>query len=129
MSAPTEIRQRAKELVDQLSGESLTEAVEFLEALFSEASKVAPSKPEEAALVQIIQRRLPEDDQTRLAYLRQRNESGELAEEEHQELLNYVDRVERQDAERAEALIQLAQLRGVDLKTLINDFLPSQKFA
>lgn len=130
MTAPTEIRQRAKELVDQLPGESLAEAVEFLEALCREAGqggKVATSKPEEAALLQIIQRRLPEDDQTRLAYLRQQNESGELTEAEHQELLAYVDRVERQDAERAEALIQLAQFRGVDLKTLVNEFLPAQR--
>ena len=130
MTAPTEIRQRAKELVDQLPGESLAEAVEFLEALCREAgqgSKVATLKPEEAALLQIIQRRLPEDDQTRLAYLRQQNESGDLTEAEHQELLAYVDRVERQDAERAEALIQLAQFRGVDLKTLVNEFLPAQR--
>jgi hypothetical protein len=130
MSAPTEIRQRAKNLVDQLPGESLAEAVEFLEALCREAgqrSKVATSKPEEAALLQIIQPRLPEDDQTRLAYLRQRNESGDITDAEHQDLLAYVDRVERQDAERAEALIQLAQIRGVDLKTLVNEFLPAQR--
>lgn len=73
MTPLTEIRQRAKNLVDQLPGESLAEAVEFLEALCREAgqrSLVATSKPEEAALLQIIQRRLSEDDQTRLAYLR-----------------------------------------------------------
>lgn len=91
-----------------------------------QGSKVATSKPEEAALVQIIQRRLPEDDQNRLAYLRQRNESGEITEAEHQELLAYIDRAERQDVERAEALIQLAQIRGVDLKPLVNEFLPAQ---
>lgn len=130
MTPLTEIRQRAKNLVDQLPGESLAEAVEFLEALCREAgqrSLVATSKPEEAALLQIIQRRLSEDDQTRLAYLRQRNESGDITEAEHQDLLAYVDRVERQDAERAEALIQLAQIRGIDLKTLVNEFLPAQR--
>ena len=37
----------------------------------------------------------------------------------------YVERVEQQDADRAEALIQLAQLRQVDLKVLINEFLPA----
>ena len=37
----------------------------------------------------------------------------------------YIERVEQQDAERAEALIQLAQLRSCDLKELINEFLPT----
>lgn len=127
MTAPTEIRQRAKELVDQLPGASLAKALEFLESLTREANQESEEalKLEEEALVQLIQRRLPKDDQTRLAYLRQRNESGEITAVEHQELLTYVYRVERQDAERAEALIQLAQIRDVDLKTLVNEFLPA----
>lgn len=113
MTAPTEIRQRAIILVEKLPGETLTRAVEFLEALCREAlqgSEIAVSEPKQEALVQIIQRRLPADDQSRLAYLRQQNERGEITEAEHQDLLAYVDRVERQDAERAEALIQLAHL-------------------
>jgi len=60
-----------------------------------------------------------------LAYLRQQNEIGVITDTEHQELLMYVERVEQQDAERAEALIKLAQLRQVDLKVLINEFLPT----
>jgi hypothetical protein len=127
MTAPTETRQRAKQLVDQLPGESLAKALEFLESLCSEAnqaSEVTASRQEEEALLQIIQNRLPEDDQIRLAYLRQRNEKGEITDTEHQELLNYVDQIEHQDAERAEALIQLAKLRDVHLKTLVNEFLP-----
>ena len=81
MTAPTEIRQRAKELVDQLPGESLAKALEFLESLCCEAnqtSEITASRQEEEALLQIIQHRLPEDDQIRLAYLRQRNDKGEI---------------------------------------------------
>lgn len=37
MTAPTEIRERAIALLDQLPGESLERAVEFLEALSHEA--------------------------------------------------------------------------------------------
>lgn len=104
-------------------------AVELLEALCCEASQHigATSKSQEEVLVQIIQRRLPEDDQTRLTYLRQQNESGEITEAEHQELLAYVDQVELEDAERAEALIQLAKIRGVDLQTLVSEYLPSHR--
>lgn len=130
MTAPTEIRKRAIALVEQLPGESLVKAVELLEALCRETnqvSKATPVQPNEAALLSLIQRRLPPDDQTRLAYLRQRNEMGEITEAEHQELLTYVDCVESQDAERAEALIQLARLRNVDLKDLLNEFLPTQR--
>lgn len=127
MAAATEIRQRAIALLEQLPRESLVRAVEFLEALSQESLPEAEApKPEasEAALLQIIQRRLSAEEQERLAYLRQQNEMGIITETEHQELLIYVERVEQQDAERAEALIKLAQLRQVDLKVLINEFFP-----
>lgn len=127
MTAPTEIRKRAIALVEQLPGESLVKAVEFLEALRREAnqvSEVTPPEPKEETLLSIIRRRLPSNDQTRLAYLRKLIETGEITEAEYQELLAYVDRVESQDAERAEALLHLARLRNVDLKKLINELLP-----
>ncbi len=125
MTVSREIRIRAIALVEQLPDESLTKALEFLEALSDEASKVSETalvEPEEKALVQIIQHQLSRDDQTRLAYLRQQNEIGEITQTEHQELLAYVDRVESQDVERAEALIQLARIRKVELKTLLKEF-------
>jgi hypothetical protein len=128
MAVPTEIRKRAIALLEQLPGESLVKAVEFLEALSHEALQVSEaSKPEvsEAALLQIIQHRLSDEEQDRLTYLRQQNEIGVITDTEHQELLMYVDRVEQQDAERAEALIKLAQIRDCDLKILINEFLPT----
>ncbi|MBA3921904.1 MAG: hypothetical protein H0X31_09485 [Nostocaceae cyanobacterium] len=123
MAVPTEIRQRAIALLEQLPGESLVRAVEFLQALSHEAlllSETPKFETSEATLLQIIQRRLSPEKQDRLAYLRSSNETGEITETEHQELLMYVERIEQQDVERAEALIKLAQLRSCDLKTLIN---------
>jgi hypothetical protein len=127
MAAPTEIRQRAIALLEQLPGESLVRAVEFLETLSHEALQELQTTPEanETALLEIIQRRLPPEEQQRLAYLRQRNEAEEITDTEHQELLVYIDRVEQMDAERASALIKLAQLRQVDLVVLIKEFLPT----
>jgi hypothetical protein len=127
MAAPTEIRQRAIALLEQLPGESLVRAVEFLETLSHEALQQLQTTPEanETALLEIIQRRLPPEEQQRLAYLRQRNEAEEITDVEHQELLVYIDRVEQMDAERASALIKLAQLRQVDLVVLIQEFLPT----
>ncbi len=127
MAAPTEIRQRAIAILEKLPGESLVRAVEFLETLSHEALQESETTPEvkETALLETIQRRLPPEDQKRLAYLRQRNEAEKITDAEHQELLVYIDRVEQQDVERAEALIKLAQLRQVDLKVLIQEFLPT----
>ena len=107
MAVPTEIRQRVIALLEQLPGESLVRAVEFLEALSHEALQLSLiSKPEasETAKLEIIQRRLSPEEQERLAYLRQQNEAGVITDVEHQELLIFVERVEQQDAERAEAL-------------------------
>ncbi|MBW4621822.1 MAG: hypothetical protein KME17_20965 [Cyanosarcina radialis HA8281-LM2] len=128
MAAPTEIRQRAIALLEQLPGSSLVKAVEFLETLYREAlqgSRTPKLEDGEAALLQIVQRRLSSEEQEGLAYLRHQNETGAITETEHQELLSYVERVEQQDSDRAEALIQLAQLRQVDLQVLINEFLPT----
>ncbi|MEA5528863.1 hypothetical protein VB638_04545 [Dolichospermum sp. UHCC 0684] len=114
MTAPTEIRQRAIALLEQLPGESLIKAVEFLESLSHQALQVSETKTSEAReteLIQIIQRRFSSEQQDRLNYLRQQNETEEITETEHQELLIYVELIEKQDAERAEALIQLAQIR------------------
>ncbi|NJO66328.1 MAG: hypothetical protein HC832_01800 [Leptolyngbyaceae cyanobacterium RM1_405_57] len=72
-------------------------------------------------MLQIIHRRLSADAQARLSYLRQRNEDGEITEMEHQELLNYVGRVEQQDVERTEALVRLAQVRGVELREFLEN--------
>jgi hypothetical protein len=127
MTTPANIRQHAQELIEQLPGSSLPQVVEFLENLrlnTDSVSQILPGNLQEQSLLPIIQRRLAPEDQTRLNYLRQQNESGEITESEHRELLEYVERIEQQDAERAEALIKLAQLRNLDLKTLMNEYLP-----
>ena len=124
-----DIRQRAKELVDQLPDNSLCQAIEFLEALHHQNPKSNSTpksdKANEAELLRIIQWQLSPEEQNRLDYLRQCNEAETITPEEHEELLSYVDRIEQQDAQRATALIQLAQLRQVDLDTVLAEFLPS----
>jgi hypothetical protein len=130
MTAPTSIRQKAITLLQQLPDDQLVQAVEFLEELSHQtlqSGEVASNSPQEDTLLHIIQRRLPLGDQARLDALRQRSEAGNITDVEYQELLMYVDRVEQQDADRAAALIQLAQLRQVDLKTLITKFLPTHQ--
>jgi len=120
----SDIRQRARELVEQLPGSSLTKAVAFMETLHDDSG--AELEPEQRLLNQIQQQLSPED-QTRLTYLRQQKEAEIITDSEYQELLAFVERVEQQDAERAEALIQLAALRKVDLNVVVGEFLPNRR--
>lgn len=65
---------------------------------------------------------LPEE-QERLSYLVDKMETDELTEVEHSEFMAYVERVEREDAERARALVQLAEIRNVSPEVLLASFL------
>jgi hypothetical protein len=89
MAVTTEFRQKAIELLENLPGESLIKAVEYLETLAHTAlpAAVAPElELNEATLVEIIQSRLSSEEQARLDYLRQRNETGIITDTEHEEL-------------------------------------------
>jgi len=125
MTFSSNIRQRAKELVDQLPDSSLQQVVTFLEALQPSSPASNSLSETEADLLATIQWQLTPEEQTRLDYLRQRNDAETLTSEEHQELLSYVDRIEQHDAQRAEALLQLAQLRQVPLEQVLAEFLPA----
>ena len=104
-------RQRVMQLVEQLPDESLSEVIDLLNNLLRQTRQSQPliSSNSDELLLQVISRRLLPDDQARLDYLREQNESGDITEAEHQELLDFVSRVENEDAERAVAILQLAQ--------------------
>jgi hypothetical protein len=111
MAISTSDRQRVMQLVEQLPDESLGEVVDLLNNLLRQTrqSQTLISSKSEELLLQVIGRRLLPDDQARLDYLREQNESGDITEVEHQELLGFVSRVENEDAERLAAILQLAQ--------------------
>jgi hypothetical protein len=121
----TLLRQRLQTLVETLPEESLLQAESLLAALNS--GMAADPASQEIPLLEIIQRRLPSQQQTRLNDLRQRLADEIITEAEHQELLAFIDPIEQMDAERVEAMIQLAQLRKVDLNTIIQEFLPNSQ--
>jgi hypothetical protein len=126
MTTPTNMRQHAQELISQLPSASLPEAIAFLEELCptaNSAHSASSNQQQEQVLLHTIQHRLAPEEQSRLRYLRQQNENETITELEHRELLEYSDRIEQQDAERAEALIQLAKLRNVDLQNLVAQYL------
>ena len=111
MAISTGDRQKVMQLVEQLPEESLSEVIELLNNLLRQTRQSQPliSSSSEKLLLQVIGRRLLPDDQARLNYLREQNESADITEAEHQELLDFVSRVENEDAERVAAILQLAQ--------------------
>lgn len=113
-------RQRAITILENLQEEDLPKAIIALEAL--SVVRPTPNTAQEAELITLINRRLPTDRQQRLNDLRQKLEDETLTEIDRPELLAITDDLEQQDAERANALFQLAQLRNVDIKTVLNEF-------
>ena len=129
MTLATENRQKIIQLVEQLPEESLTEVIELLNTLHQRTSqtKTMPSDKPEEKLLQIIHRKISQEDQARLDYLRQLNENGDdMTTAEYQELLAFVSRIEKEDAERVSAIFQLAQIRKVDPLSLIANFAPKK---
>lgn len=116
----TDIRQRAMALLDQLPHTKLAAVVQLLEVLAEPISQSSESRShlEEAQWLAVIERPLTDFDQARLEDLRERCEWCELSEAEHQELIQYEDRLEQDRAERLEALMNLAKLRNLDLSSL-----------
>lgn len=117
-------RQQVIDLIEELPSEALPDLVRFIEFLRFKSGRddKATAAGAEARLTAIVRRRLPPEEQRRLDHLRARKDAGQLTPEEHAELLAYVERVEREDAERAEALVELARLRGVPVAALVRDF-------
>jgi hypothetical protein len=114
---PLDIRQRAIALLDQLPQNKLAAVVQLLEVLADPAPQT-PANPDEARLLEVIQRQLPTAEQARLDDLRNQCEWGEFSEDEHQELIHYEDLLEQYRVERLAALMSLAKLRNLDIISL-----------
>jgi len=113
-------------LIDTLPSETLPELAEFAEFLRfrTRAREASAVTTEERALLQVIQRRLAPEQQQRLDGLREKNETGLLTHVERAELLALVEQVENADAQRAQALIDLARLRQIAVAVLIRELTP-----
>ncbi|MDO8367779.1 MAG: hypothetical protein Q7T20_13340 [Saprospiraceae bacterium] len=87
------------------------------------ARKKAPNhlSERESDLLMAINYCIPAELQQRFEVLHVKSQSGILTAEEHAEMLQLIDQLEQKHAERLEKLIDLAQLRGVPLKMLMQD--------
>ena len=114
----------------RLSSEDLLKAIEQLETAELErfverlidlkAQRSAPSlSPRETELLAKINRGLPSDLAVRSEELIQKRRARTLSADEYVELLRLSDQVEHLEAERVEALAELARLRGTPLSKLM----------
>jgi hypothetical protein len=106
--------------VEQLSLPDLEKLMAQVIAL--QAQRKAPylTKIETELLLKINQG-LPPDVQTRFDTLVAKRQTETLTSEEHQELLNLTDQLEKADTQRVKYMAELAQLRGISLSTLLKD--------
>ncbi len=116
----------------QVSSSELLRAVEQLDAVELErfvlqviALKAGRSGPQlsrtEAELLTIINQPLPAALGQRYAELLAKRSAEMLSPNEHAELLRLTDQVEKLEANRLEALVELAHLRKTSLTALMKD--------
>ncbi len=118
------------EVRSQVSLEQLVEGMAHLDPrelerlivqlLTLRAQRLAPNLAEkEAGLLEKINQGLSPVAQQRYDELTAKRRAETLSREEHRELLASIDRIERADADRVQALIGLAQLRQVSVEALM----------
>ena len=111
---------RLLEVAEQLSLPDLEQLLDKLLAL--RAQRVAPSlsADETSLLMKINNSVLPEEVRHRYRKLIKKRQEENLTEDEYNELLRLSDESEQRQAERLEALIELARLRNTSLRELMN---------
>jgi hypothetical protein len=86
------------------------------------ARRKSPSLPvRESVLLQIINRGYPLELQARYTTLSAKLLTEQITDVEHEELLTLVVQLEQKNAERLQALLELAQIRGLSLEALMED--------
>lgn len=114
------------ELPVQVTVPVLLKAVERLskddlDSFLVQARHIQQRNRDDSALLEVVNKRLPEQQNVRLAELGRRLEQETLTEKERGELMALIEQAENMDAERAEALWALAQRRQITLNQLLHD--------
>ncbi|HRI65372.1 MAG TPA: hypothetical protein PK156_14085 [Polyangium sp.] len=113
----------AEELVAAAGQLGLTDIDQLVDKLLAlRAQRRAPSlSAEESALLEQINKGIPEVMRDRYEALVERRRANELSDEERAELYELTDSIEMADAERLTHLTRLARVRGVGLDVLLKD--------
>ena len=111
-----------EEVLNGIARLGMKELEQFADKVLAlQAQRRARSLPKnEAELLQKINQGLPPEVRKRYEVLNAKLHEETIAPEEHQELLQLIDRIELADAERLQHLIELARIRNVSVDTLMN---------
>jgi hypothetical protein len=101
----------------QLTLQELKEYSAQVVAIYQERESAAVTT--EAPLLDVVHRSLPQPTQQRWDELLAKRDDASLSESEYEELLQLTDEVEALNVQRMTAVSQLAQARGVDLRTIM----------
>ena len=109
------------ELIEAASQLSQSELEQFVaQVLALQARRKAPSlSQEETALLMRINSGLPAEVRRRYQELIDKRREERLTQNEYEELLRLTDTAEKRQAERLEAMVELARLRNVPLPELM----------
>jgi hypothetical protein len=121
------LTQQLEACVARMTPEQYARLLAFAEALLAESSApsahdTAQQAVEAAALRQRIQHTFPDHLRQRLRALTRKSEVEVLTPDEHAEYIALAAQREEADAERLQAVIRLAQLRGVPPTQLLEEF-------
>jgi hypothetical protein len=106
--------------VEQLSHEDLKTFISQAIALQAQRNASRLSQQESELLLKINQI-IPSDIENHYNDLIAKRDSVTLTDNEHQELLCLTEKIELQAAERVKCLVELANLRGISLNTLMDN--------
>ena len=106
--------------VEQLPPEELIRFVERVLALRAQRQSSCLNQTE-TELIRQINQGLPEQFRGRYGELVRKRQDQNLTPEEHTELLRLTEQAEMLEAGRAQALVQLAQLRQKPLAAVLSD--------
>jgi len=104
--------------IEQMPPEELTGFVEQVLMLRAERATTHLNRPESDLLMQ-INRGIPPNLHARYQILIEKRRSETLTPDEHTELLQLTEEMEKQDTERLTALAELAQVRQMPLTDLM----------
>lgn len=112
------------EIPVQLKAPDLLKALEQLtsaeiDEVLLQARSIQKRHQSEDVLLGVINRQLAPEKKRRLHELSAKQEAEIITDAEREELISLTDEIEASDVERAEALVNLAQIRQVSMRQLL----------
>ena len=118
-----EIQMSSEELLKAVSQLSLPDLEQFVDQVIAlQAQRRANNLPQtEAELLLKINQVIPSDIQKQYDELVIKRQTETLTTEEHKQLLNFTEQIEKLQTQRIEYLVELARIRRISLTELMEN--------